>query len=217
MRRLTVLLTAMVVAIVLASGVALSQTTPVSPTYTIKDLGTLDGGHYSQAYDINDAGQVVGTSVGDSTGSFAHAFLYSDGLMKDLGTLEGGSASEAFGINDAGQVVGETRLSNNSLHAFLYSNGQMQDLGTLDGGIRSRAEDINDTGEIVGWSRDIRSDDRAFLYSGGQMKDLGTLEGGHYSSAWGDQRRRPGRRMVGHRQFYCHTRLLILGRADGGP
>ena len=216
MRRLTVLLTAMVVAIVLASGVALSQTTPVSPTYTIKDLGTLDGGHYSQAYDINDAGQVVGTSVGDSTGSFPHAFLYSDGLMKDLGTLEGGSASEAFGINDAGQVVGETRLSNNSLHAFLYSNGQMQDLGTLDGGIRSRAKDINDTGEIVGWSRDIRSDDRAFLYSGGQMKDLARWRVAT-TAVPGDRRRRPGRRMVGHRQFFCHTRLLILGRADGGP
>jgi probable HAF family extracellular repeat protein len=94
----------MVTAIVLASGMGLSQTIPVGPTYTIKDLGTLPGGYSSEAYDINDTGEVVGSSVDESTGE-THAFLYSGGLMKDLGTL-GGTDSQAFGINEAARSWG---------------------------------------------------------------------------------------------------------------
>jgi uncharacterized membrane protein len=52
----------MVAAIVVVSGMALSQTAPsVSPQYTVKDLGTL-GGPVSEALGINNSGQVVGVA-----------------------------------------------------------------------------------------------------------------------------------------------------------
>lgn len=63
MRRLTVLFAAMVAAIVLASGMAMSQTSP-PVSYTVKNLGTLCGDSCSfpssLAFAINDFGVVVG-------------------------------------------------------------------------------------------------------------------------------------------------------------
>ena len=54
----------------------------------MRDLGTL-GGDYSDAYGINDAGQVVGWSY--TAEGFGHAFITAaDGMgMRDLGTLGG--------------------------------------------------------------------------------------------------------------------------------
>ena len=81
-------------------------------TYTLKDLGTLDGGDLSAAYGINDAGQVVGSTK--VPGSY-HATLFSGTGVNntDLGTL-GGSWSVAFSINNAGQTVGEASIITNN-------------------------------------------------------------------------------------------------------
>src|SRR3712207_4732467 len=77
-----------------------AQASPTSPSYTVTDLGAFGASYTPKAFDINDAGQVVGQAN-------LHAFLYEDGQTRDLGTL--GSThqiSKAYGINDAGQVVG---------------------------------------------------------------------------------------------------------------
>ncbi len=129
-------------------------------TNGMKDLGTLGGstpyayGTTTSAYDINDSGQVVGSSYTASGQS--HAFLYENGVMKDLGTL-GGTSSWASDINDSGQIVGGSLNSSGQSHAFLYQNEKMTDLGDRwfpDGdcigwNLNSGTYKINNEGQIL--------------------------------------------------------------------
>jgi probable HAF family extracellular repeat protein len=75
------------------------------------DLGTL-GGANSSAFDINDSGQVVGSS--DTSSGQSHAFFYSGEKMIDLGTLGGGHRA-AYGIDNSGPIVGCSKE-----YAFLF-------------------------------------------------------------------------------------------------
>jgi len=76
-------------------------TQPVS-AYQAVDLGTL-GGQSARAADINNQGQIVGTSL---TGAGAeHAFLWDESGMHDLGA-SGHDGSEAVRINNSGVIAG---------------------------------------------------------------------------------------------------------------
>jgi probable HAF family extracellular repeat protein len=144
----------------------------------ITDLGTL-GGSNSDAYAINDAGQIAGgTDTAQIWNGYRtyHAFLYTGGVMRDLGDL-GGGYSWAYGINASGQVVGESAITDITGAAFLYSGGVMRSLGTL-GGWDSTATAINDAGDVVGYSVLPSTVDnlwQAFLYSNGAMQGFGVL------------------------------------------
>jgi probable HAF family extracellular repeat protein len=142
-------------------------TLPVAPRAVVLGasvivLPTLGGTGLSFGYDINDAGQVVGSGY-TSDNAAEHAFLWTPGQgMRDLGTL-GGTSSGASAVNNAGQVVGQSGRPTGGSHAFLWTpSGGMQDLGSAwwGGGplgveaeaAKSGAVDINDAGHIVGWS-----------------------------------------------------------------
>jgi probable HAF family extracellular repeat protein len=83
------------------------------------NLGTLPGGDVSFAMDINNLGQVVGSSGYDY-----RAFIWEDGQMRDLNDRiaanSGWTLRFANSINDAGQIVGAGTLSGER-HAFLLS------------------------------------------------------------------------------------------------
>jgi probable HAF family extracellular repeat protein len=113
------------------------------------DLGTIAGDANSRAYDINQPGQIVGTSYGAD--GVDQACLWENGQIIDLGTL-GGGESRAVAINNRGQVVGWSRTPSGETHAFLWENGTMIDLGTLAGHDQSRARAISESGMIAGSS-----------------------------------------------------------------
>ena len=185
MRRLKLLVGAVVVAVALVSG-ASGSAGSVQAKWVVRDLGVLPGRVTSGAVDINESGQIVGASGADyGDGSqLAHAFLWRAGRMIDLGVLPGDSTSKAVDINNRGQAVGKSSMGSSGTggHAFLWQRGKMIGLGTL-GGPSSGAAAINDRGQIVGSADTTAKDEygdpiqHAFLWQNGRMRDLGTLGG----------------------------------------
>ena len=114
----------------------------------ITDLGDL-GGKGSEAYGINDFGQVVGRSPGTDVSERRYAFLWQNGRMEALPSL-GGYQSAAWEINNRGEIVGYSELPNRINHAALWSNGTAIDLGEPPSSIASGAEDINERGDVLG-------------------------------------------------------------------
>jgi probable HAF family extracellular repeat protein len=161
-----------------AAVLILSGAARVQAEYIITDLGTLVGSsRYASSYatDINDAGQVVGTSSSSSGGE--HAFLYSNGKMTDL-YPQGVLGSQAVAINSSGQVVINVFGGYGFDHTqpYLYDGGKLTNLGNL-GGSYALASGINNLGQVIGWSQTAlgyKADAQGFLYSGGKMIGLST-------------------------------------------
>src|SRR5688500_1395573 len=139
-------------------------------------LGHLGGGSTRPA-DINNAGQIVGTS--NTTAGPGHAFLWEYGLMTNLGVLEGDEDSGASAINADGVIVGTSgRLDMDSAAIytpFIYENGVMRAIVVQSS--EAYATDINDAGVVVGIMRagGTSSPYHAWIYADGIVTNLNSL------------------------------------------
>jgi probable HAF family extracellular repeat protein len=127
---------------------------------TMTDLGVLPGEVNSAANDINDMGQIVGSSSHQmETYPFLtihRPCLWDNGEIIDLGLPGGYVRGTATGINNDGIIVGwmATSLSGGTYRAFVWRDGEWENLNYLippgsDWELQT-AGDINDNGQIVG-------------------------------------------------------------------
>jgi probable HAF family extracellular repeat protein len=142
-------------------------------TTTLIDLSSVGNVAVSYAYDVNDAGQVIGTyqSVG-----LPSAFMYSSGVVT---TIAGISAPAA--INSSGLIVGSYGFSGFESAKSWYA-GTTTNLGSLGGGW-STALGTNDAGYIVGASTTSDNAVRATMWFNGSVFNLGALDPGNLGTA----------------------------------
>jgi len=110
------------------------------------------GSDWTEAYAINNNGQVTGISQNKKGAN--HAYIaYPNGKIKDIGAIGKYGTTWGFAINDSGVVVGQAQLDNGAYAAFLYNGTKMQDLNKLvqeiPGTTLIDARGINNAGQIV--------------------------------------------------------------------
>jgi probable HAF family extracellular repeat protein len=163
------LLAALAVPLTAAAQDTQQRTLP-AVQYTITDLGTLDGGTFSQPFFIDRYGLVSGSaSLPDGT---QNAVLWLNGQMKDIGTPGlGGPNSIAFVDNESSRAVGEAETSTSDPNGedfcgfgthltclpFLWQAGGMIQLPTL-GGNNGVAKAISNRGEVAGFAENSTPD-----------------------------------------------------------
>ena len=149
---------------------ATQEQKPDPARYTITDLGTLEGGTFSQPFSINRYGLVSGSS--NLPDGNQHATLWLEKLKVDIGAPGlGGPNSIAFGDNDGFQSAGEAETSTPDPNGedfcgfgthltclpFLWQDGEMSQLPTL-GGDNGVAMAISNRGEVAGFAENSTPD-----------------------------------------------------------
>lgn len=147
----------------------------------MKSLAALPGGDYSQAFSVNDAGLVVGSSNGASA---VRAVIWSrDGKIQEIGALPGDNASQAFAVNNRDQVAGFSSGPTGT-HAFLWTKEfGMKALEGLPDSDYTQALAINDAGQVVGKSGSAAATHAVIWNPGEKVLDLGMFAGDRSSRA----------------------------------
>lgn len=127
---------------------------------TVVDLGTLSpGSPFTEAYAVNDRGQIVGTTSG-------RGFLWQNGKMREIPPFISPASLRPNSINNKGQVVGTADNTPPEHRVFLWQNDVTYDLNALipkdAGWVLEDARAINANGQIVGWG-EHDGHKRAFL------------------------------------------------------
>lgn len=131
-------------------------------------------GEYSEAYAINDNGQVAGYS---QTQALAGGYLWRDGHIVHLGD------SRPRALNQAGTVVGRYVFGPNLayIRAFLWQDGIRRELPELPGDTVTDAYGINSANQVVGQSLKLDSRgspvgySRAVMWQNGVVQDLNQM------------------------------------------
>lgn len=109
------------------------------------DLGTLPGGFWSDAQDINDRGQIVGLALDEIFRP--HAVIWEQGQIRELPPPSGADSCGASAINNRGDIVGGCGLFG-TVVPVLWRNGTAIVL-PVPFGLSTSATDINEAGVIT--------------------------------------------------------------------
>lgn len=158
-------------------------------------LPLLEGGNNSQAYGVNNRGQVVGFAENGTQDPSctspqvlqveAVVWEPKKGHIQRLPPLSGDPDAFGLAINDEGEVAGCSGICGNvgatsCRHAVVWKNGSPTDIGglfNLAGAINIAAA-INNRGQVLGSSvRQDGSSVRSFIWQNGAITDLGILPG----------------------------------------
>lgn len=152
------------------------------------------GGRISNAEDINNHGQAVGSARAPKGRDHAVMWLLPGGaegpiVSLDLGIPHGWTSSGANAINEHGRIAGGVAKLEGGGFAALWTprrphgtRGTWRVLGTLRGGWGSFAEDINRHGVVVGQAVTHRGD-RGWVWDG-HFHPLRPLPGGDATYAF---------------------------------
>jgi len=150
---------------------------------SVQDLGTLGTGSFSEAWGVNNAGQIVGWSYTNGGSLGVHGFLQTQeqGLV-DL--TPDSDTGYALDINDAGQVTGY-KTAFGGYHAFRWQTGTFTDLGVLPGFAHSFGWAINASGQVAGSSVSASGNSERLFRStvGDTLQNLGGV--GEHNTAMG--------------------------------
>ena len=196
-------LSAPVIAVVLAAGTAAAQSGEITRLPSL-------GGASSLAFDINDAGQVVGEAeLADGT---VHAVRWIDGVPTDLGAIAGNSS--AWSINVGGQIVGWSDAGASPRTAMLWEGGGWTDLGADMNAVGSSVGwDINDNGVVAGQAAITGGFAKGFVWNGpGTGFAGGTVQG--YNGGANKGLNNAGV-VVGHGFFFGDPDTAMMGVPDG--
>jgi uncharacterized membrane protein len=125
------------------------------------------GAMSTQAYGINNAGQIVGEyqPVGPGT----NGFLYDSGTYTSI-SVTGAVNTQMRGIDNVGDMVGRYLDSAGSLHGLLISHG-VQHFLNAPGAASTYANGVNDRKRIVGYE-DVTGKTFGFSYFKGAYTNI---------------------------------------------
>jgi probable HAF family extracellular repeat protein len=138
-------------------------------TFTTVPLPLPPGARFAIPYDINDAGQIVG-SFEDSSVNLPRGFLYDAGVLTTI-DVPGGIATGVSGISDAGKMVGGFGVPGGGAQGFIRDSDGSITLFDGPRGDRCCPQDINDAGQIAGEFFDGTTA-HGYLYDAGQFTIL---------------------------------------------
>lgn len=157
---------------------------------TITDLGTLPGGTFSTAYDINNLGEIVG--VATDAGGVSRRVIWNNGAIVDTLPQPSSAGSIATQMNESRQLVGFARQGSGGIgYGVFWNHGTAVKLQPLPGTAASgaAANGINASGDVAGGGTGGGGTTPLYQHAGIWrngllLRDIGVISGGNFSMAY---------------------------------